>query len=362
LLELERKDHEAAWRSAHGDGEVVVMSPAPPPARLTQELVNRSLFAADRLVLVPDAASYLATQASETIAAELAGAIASFAFTGVSLVLAATVKQEPAGPLADAIAARGELRWLPLPDPPKPWDEVKLSVAQREVLGALLERSAPAVLADAETVEALFATYGFSPRKLVQAAESLAASGEISPEAVRVQAGPGEASLRDLEDAIAACDRRGAARFFGVLAAGGRLVGWRGETIDDDKEGVTIAGFVGRLARQSLAVRAHARRAGLASELDGRRCQDRGWYPRVFKPRLAVRLAAEIDATPASPVAGLSPWLLHRAFRSAAWYEDQALVATLAGLDAAGYGRERGLTARAGLTAAVLALFPEADR
>ena len=362
LLELERRDLEHAWQRANPEGEIVVLSPTPPAAAVIQELVNRSLFAAARLISVPDAAPFVAGRTAEEDAAPLAEALNTLGLDGVTVLFAAAVKDQPSGPLADAVSARGELRWLPLPEAPKPWDDLRLSAAQRAVLIDLLTRLAPGALSDGETVEALLSTYGFSPRKLVQAAQSLAASGTLSADAVRIQAGPGEVTVRDLEDRLAANDRAGAARTFAVLSAGGRLVGWHGETVDDDKVAGVLAGLLGRLLRQGLALRVHAERAGLGKELDGRRCADRSWYPRVFKPRLAARLAAEIEATPSSPLAGLTPWQLHRVFRFAAWFDNRRLLAALANLDPVNASRERGPVALAELVATVVGMFSEPTR
>jgi hypothetical protein len=109
--------------------------------------------------------------------------------------------------------------------------------------------------------------------------------------------------------------------------------------------------------RQALAVRAHAARAGLAVELDPRRCGGHDWYPRTFKPRLHPRLAEEIEATPDSPLAGMTPWQLHRAFKLGAVYSDRELIAALAGLGASRAERARGAAALAALSAPLLALL-----
>jgi hypothetical protein len=355
LLELERRDVEAEWRSAHPDGEVAILDPAPTPSRLVQELVSPSLFAPMRLIVVPNAADYLQAPTKDEVQ-PLTTAVGSLGLAGVSLLLAATADTAPVGALVDAIEGRGEVRWLPLPAEPKPWDDVELTAAQQEVLRSLLRREAAQVLDFPDVVEALLAAYGFQPRELVQAARSLLASGAPTVEEVSVQVGAGEKRLRDLEEALSCRDVAGTTDFFAVLAAGGRLVGFRGETVEADRQGSTVAGMLGRLLRQALAVRGHARRAGIASELDPRRCGARDWYQRTFKRRIHTHLAEEIGAVEGSPVGGLSPWQLHKVFRLAAHYEDAVLLDALAELAGSGAERDRGTVAVAALTAIVLTL------
>ncbi len=356
LLELERREFEAAWRQAHVDGEVLAFDGTPPASRLVEELASPSLFSSERLLVVASAGSYLSA-GSQGEGEALARALASLPLTGVTLLLAAVTATAPGGPLAEAIDARGQVRFLALPETPKPWEETRVSVAQRRVLASVVERVAPSLAGQTEVLEALTEVYGFRPRELAQAAERLLLGGEVSAAAVRTNAGAGECSLRELEEAL--LRRAGArfARFAGVLASGGALTDWRGEPVSPDRAAMVLASTLGRLVRQALAVRGHATRTGLTGELQPGRCQAKGWYNQTFKPRLYPVLLQDIEATPASPLVGLTPWQLHRAFRLAAVYSDAELISALAGLAESRTERERGPTALAGVSALVLALI-----
>jgi hypothetical protein len=356
LLELERRDVEATWRRLHPAGEVVGFEETPPASRLVQELATPSLFSPERLLVVAAAGSYLAAGRQED-AEVLARALASLPLSDVTLLLAAVSQKEPSGALAEAVSARGELRVLALPEAPKPWEETRVSAAQRRLLASLVEKVAPALAGQPEVVEALTEVYGFRPRELARAAERLLLGGEVSAAEVRACSGAGECPLRELEEALVSRDGARFARFAGGLASGGTLTDWRGEAVVADRTAMVLASTLGRLLRQALAVRGHAARVGLLAELQPRRCAGRGWYTQTFKARLHPVLSGDIEATPASPLAGLTPWQLHKAFRLAAAYADAELVSALADLAASRTERERGPAALAALSARVLALI-----
>ncbi len=357
LVELERGDFAAAWREAHPDGEVLEFEGAPPASRLLGELASPSLFSPQRLLVVAAAATYL-TGAEQPEGEMLAGALGSLPLSDVTLLLAAVVKTAPGGAVAEAVAARGEVRYLPLPEAPKPWEDVRVSRSQRAVLASLVARVAPPLAAEHEVVDALIEAHGFRPRELAKAAERLLLSGEVTAAAVREQAGVGECTLRELEEAVLHRDAPGFAAFAGRLASGGALTDWWGHGVAPDRVAIVLAGTLGRLLRQALAARAHAVRASLAGELQPARCEGGGWYNRTFKPKLLPALAADIEATTASPLAGLSPWQLHRAFRLGAAYSEGELVTALAALARSGAERERGPAALSALSAVALAFIP----
>ncbi len=356
LLELARQDAVAAWRQAHPAGDVVVYDEAPPAARLVQELASPSLFAAERMLVVADARPYLA--AGQRAAADpLAENLERLSLTDVALVMSAVAKTAPAGALAEAVGRRGEVRFIGLPEPPKPWDEARVSREQRRVLAGLIGRVAPGLADNDEVVDALCEAYGFRPRELAKAAQRLALSGDVNAATVRTQAGAGERQLREFEEALQQRDGGRFARFAGALAAGAVLTDWRGDAVGPDRLGPILAGTAGRLLRQALAVRGHAARAGLGAELDAKRCAGRDWYPRTFKPRLLPRLAKDIEATPDSPLAGMTPWQLHRAFRLAAVYSDRELITALARLAESRVERARGPAVLAAISALALGLI-----
>jgi len=356
LLELERHDFEAAWRAARPNGEVLNFEEAPSPGRLVQELASPSLFASERLLVVADATPYLkAGRQAEGEA--LAGALTSLPLRDVTLLLTTVVDRAPTGPVAEAVQSRGEVRFLALPETPKPWEEMRVSPGQRRLLASVVARVAPALTGQGEVVDALCEVYGFRPRALAQAAERLLLAGEPSAAAVRAQAGVGECPLRELEEALLHRDSARFARFAGTVASGGSLTDWRGEAVAPDRTAMVLASTFSRLLRQALAVRGHATRAGLSSELEPRRCSGTRWYTQAFKSRLFPPLSADIEATPDSPVGSMTPWQLHRAFRLAAAYSDAELVETLGRLSGSRTERGRGPSALAALSSLVLGLI-----
>jgi len=356
LLELERRDFEAAWHRAHPQGEALAFEGAPAAGRLVQELATPSLFSSDRLLVVADASTYLsAGRRAEGEA--LAQAVKTLPLREVSLVLAAVADAPPTGPLVESVRARGEVRFLALPETPKPWEEARVSPAQRRLLASVIARVAPALAGQVEAVDALAEAYGFRPRELAQAAERLLLSGETTAAAVRAQAGAGECPLRELEEALLRRDPVRFARFAASLASGGVLTDWRGEPVAPDRVAMVLASTLGRLLRQALAVRGHAARSGLSRELEPERCAGKGWYNQTFRPKLLPALSAEIEGTPASPLTSMTPWQLHRAFRLAAAYSDPELVSALGRLAGSRVERGRGPAALAALSSLVLTLI-----
>lgn len=353
LLELERTDVTAAWSEAHPDGEVLTLDEAPPAGRLVQELATPSLFAPERLLVVVSALPYLKKGSAEE-GEVLAHALSSLPLRDVTLVLTAVTKDPPEGPVVDAARSRGEVRFLALPEEPKPWEDVRASKAQRPVLASLVARVAPELADQREVVDALIEVYGFRPRALAQAAERLLLSGEPTAAAVRDQAGAGECTLRDLEEALLARETTRFVRLAGVLASGGVLTDWRGEAVGPERTAMVLASTFGRLLRLALAVRAHAIRAGLETELEPKRCAGGGWYTKTFKPKLYPRLSADVDSTPGSPAEGRTAWQMHRAFRLAAAYSEAEMIEALARLAGSRAERERGPSALAEVSTLVL--------
>lgn len=358
LLELERRDVEEAWREANPNGEATGVETAPAVHELIRELANPSLFSPDRLFVVRDAASYLAGRAGANADGEALGqALVALPLTGVTLVLAAVAADAPKGALAEAVRQRGEVRFLPVPSS-KPWDEGKVTREQRAVLESkVLARVAKGLLDDREVVDALCVAYGFHPRELAQAAERLVLSGEPNASTVREQAGTAECSPQKIEDALIRRDANAFSRLFGALDAGGTLVDWRGGTIATDKEAGFLAFVLGRFLRQGLAARTHALRAGLERELDPRRCGEPNWYNKTFRARLLKALSAEIEATPNSPIAAMTAWQLHRAFRIGAAYTECELLDALGRLSSSGAERSRGAAAHAAVSLVVFRLI-----
>lgn len=358
LLELARCDREAAWHAANPDGEQITIPVAPPAAALLRELASPSLFASRRLVVVRDAKTYLANEEKHAREVEeLVQALETFSFSDVSLIVTAVAASEPKGLFADLVTRRGEAVFMELPPPPKPWEKTAVTPQQRRLLESLLLRVAPQLEGKTEVLATLCDVHGFAPRQLAQAANQLVLAGSLTVEAVHAQAGIGERSLKEVEEALSAHSSGRAARFFAVLAAGGELRGWWGNFVGQEDLGRVLGNFVAKVLRQALAMRGHARRAGLESELNPRACAQDRWYNNTFRPRLQARLEGEIASQPASPLAKMSPWQLHMTFKLAAGYDDRALVRALARLGASDVELAKGADAVAVVSAAVMELL-----
>lgn len=345
LLEVEREDMETRWRAAHPSGEIVALDPI--PERLIQEALTPSLFASSRLLVVREAASLLGrpkgddrdgssspevpARARRNREEELVAGLRAVPWRDLTVLLSFHAGALPKGPLAVLLQEMGEVHALPLPQPPKPWEQVAVTPAQRQVLVGLIGRVAPGVLDHEDAVDALIECYGFRPRELAQAAQRLLLAGSSSPEAVRAQAGAGGVGLEELEEALIQRSAPAAARFIALLGAGGSLRLFGDRLVDRDGIGAVVAGSLARILRQALAIRRHARRAGLAGELDPVRCSRARWYTDRFKGNVFPRLQHEVEGSLASPMATVkSAWTAHRLFKIAAAYDDTELLRALA--------------------------------
>lgn len=279
-----------------------------------------------------DASSYLNAD-RQADGEALAGALTSLPLKDVTLLLTTVAKEALTGPVTAAVRKRGEVRFLALPEKPKPWEDIRVSPGQRHLLGSVVARVAPVLAGQDEVVDALCEAYGFRPRELAQAAERL---------------------LPDLEEALLACTPERFVRLAAVVASGGVLTDWWGKVVAPDRAAMVLASTFGRLLRQALAVRGHAARAGLSAELKADRCSGTRWYNQTFQPRLYPRLAADIEATPGSPAEGRSSWQLHRSFRLAAAYSEPELIEALARLAGSRAERDRSPSALADVSGLVL--------
>lgn len=296
-------------------------------------LASPSLFAAERLVVVRDASRVLESKDTGRKAAESLVACLGWSWDrNTSVLLCAPTKSEPRGPLADYVRNHGALVWIPLPPPPKPWEDVRLSGEQRRSLERLLQRTVPQILAHRDVVAVLLDHLGFKPRLLVQTAERLLLAGQLDAERVRAELGPGERSIDEVEKALLDRDGSRLARFIATLSAGGELVNWRGERIAPGGVAAVLSQWLNRLVRSALAMREHARRCGLAADLDGARCSEPRWYSTTFQKRINPLLEMEIARAVDSELGGASAWQRHRVFRLAAAYSDEQLRGALAAL------------------------------
>ncbi|KDA55037.1 hypothetical protein EG19_04370 [Thermoanaerobaculum aquaticum] len=324
-------------------------------AHLCQELQTPSLFAGERLFLIPHAEAYFALppKAVEGLLATLKTSPAGVLWVG----LFAELPEAPSGPLAEGLASLGEVEHLSLPPAPKPWEEVRLSQEQKALLRELLAEEAPELLAHQDVLDVLFETHGFSPRQLVQAAKDLLASQELSPEAARRSAGRQTLTASELEKALQDGKWPQVAYHLAQLAEGAVLSTFRGTETSGRKAADLVAGLLTRACLSALTVRVLAEEAGLARELDPARVSQASWYPREFKPRIYPKFLAKAQEMPELGLADRSPWSLQASFRLAARFSSKKLATVVADLLRFGALRAEGLEPWAPVVLAYASLF-----
>ena len=353
---LERQTTAAANQVAAGlgDAPVVELGSDVSPARVADELVTPSLFEPVRVLLVRDVLPWLtAAPGSPDMPAPkavdpapLAAALAGGPPAGVGLVMAAWCRAQPKGPLVKAVKAAGEVRWIKLPAPPKPWEEVSVSRDQRELLLRILAEELPDLELTPAAQSLILDRLGFAPRLLLVEAAKLAAASAGRPvgeELVRRLVIPRERSLEVVRDAVLT---RRPGPILDLLQAGSAGVpvrDFRGKQLDVKGVMFIVFNQVTRLLLDLLVIRRVLDREGLAAEMAPSRVGRRDWYPRHFKNGLGPRLQELLAGAPAVQVGGggrsPSVWALGDLVRGASRFSDLELTTALA---AAG-DTERGL-------------------
>jgi len=374
---------EEAWKAecdalveALGGAEVEFVPEDASAADVVMAVRSPSLFSENRVLVVRGAERWVVpprkAKEAERRSGDDAGPLAELAGDGLpdgtALVLAALVPSKPSGTLADAVGGAGGLRWIPLPEPPKPWDEGELSREQRRVLEGILRRTAGATRFEREAVDLLFDRLGFAPRDLVREVEKLVSAVEagraVDEALVRRLVFPPE---RDLDVVLDALERGDVSPVLGLVAAledGAVVRDWRGVRLTGSGLANAIVAKVGRLLGQMLYLRRLAVLEGLERDLDPAVNAERGWYPRRFKGEIGPMLVQRIVDDPGSPFprrsasARPSVWYLQRIFRAAGRYSEAALIRILAGMGRA----ERASRGRVGALEAVTAWIGELVR
>lgn len=317
------------------------------PESVALELRSPSLFEPRRLLVVADAAAWLdapppqgaGRRAAAVDVAPLAEALAEGLDDSLALVLGAWCGRSPKGPLVELADAGGGFRWIPVPPPPKPWDEAVVSDEQARVLEGVLARAAPAATFAPRARRLLIDRLGFAPRQLAQEARKLAAAaagGEIDEALVRALVFPAERSLEKVQDAVLTRDPRPLADLLAAARAGQLVRDWQGRAIDADRVATMMVGQVASLLGRLLDLRLAAEPAGVAAELRPGLHAER-WFQNRFKRDLAPRLEAVLDRdrpSPLRPAGGraASTWVLGGLFQGAAEYSNDELAAALAEL------------------------------
>ncbi len=309
-------------------------------ADLVLEVESPSLFATARLLVARGAERWLPGGRGGAPAEDPAPLVVRLEAglpEDTGLVLAALTATAPAGALAEAVAAAGEVRWVPAPAPPKPWEEAALSSEQEALLRRVLRTALGGVPIAPEAERLLLERLGFEPRRLDQEARKLAtASGgaTVDEGLVRRLVLPAGPSLERVVPALEGGDLGPVLELVAAAAGGVEVSDWRGRRLAGSAFAGTLAATVAGVLVQALYLRRVAAANGLERELDRRRVAERGWYPRRFKRELGPRLLEAIREDPGAPWdRPPTLWRLSRLFRAAAALPEAAVVRALAEAD-----------------------------
>lgn len=376
LLEARLAEVVAAACAALGAPEAEPLSNDVEPERLALELQSPSLFSPVRVLVVADVRGWVDTTTPEG-APRITGpldigplltVLSDGIPDGMALVMGAWCGRRPKGPLVDALAAVDALEWIALPEPPKPWEDVSVSPAQRDLLGRVLATAAGDVRFTPGAANLLFERLGFAPRQLAQEAAKLAVAagpeGEVGEALVRSLTFPAERSLEVVRDAIL---DRDAVPLLGLVAAvdvGTPLRDWQGRRVDPPAVPFVLLAQISSVLLQVAVVRQSAAELGLGRELDPDLTEQGNWYGRRFKKDLGPRLLDHLQAAAPNPLiagtkkkASVSVWRLAQLFRGAARWSDEDLETSLESLG----GLERRLRGEA-RTEALVAWISSAVR
>jgi len=347
LLEEAVREAVAAACAELGNIEPEVLPEGLSPEALALEVRTPSLFSPQRVLVVPDIRPWLDAPAPAAAGgrsaavdvASLLDALEGGLPDDLALVLGAWCGGRPKGKLVKLIESHGEMRWIALPPPPKPWEDVELSTEQREVLRGVVRRAAPGVRLSRPAADLLLERLGFAPRLLAQEVRKLVTSAgkgaTIEEELVRELIFPRERSLEVVRDAVLARQGGALLDLVAAAAAGIPISDWQGRRLDPLSVPAVLLSQVANLVEQMLYLRLLSARDGTLGQMQPRATAARGWYGRVFKDGLAPRLLQEIADDPGSPFgkrsSSLRPWSLGQLFSGAGRYRDGELMAALAG-------------------------------
>jgi len=352
LLEEKVRETVSSVCASLGEVEAEILPDETTPEELAVELCSPSLFAPQRVLVVPQVGSWVDIAAArgpgrsdKALKAEVdAGPVAQVLDDGLSedigLVLVALCRDKPKGALVKAVEKAGVLQWVPVPPQPKPWEDVILTDEQRAVLRTVLARAASDVRFTPGAERLLFDRLGFAPRLLASEGRKLAAAsadGTVDEDLVRALSFPKERSLDAVKDALLA---RRAAPVLDIVAAaeaGAPVRDWRGQIINQDGVALTLVRQASTVFQQLLYLRLLAEENGLADQMAPDRTSDNYWYPRQFKNGLGPQFLELVEADAPSPLKwpGLKPltlFVLGGLFKGAGQYGNDDLLNALAEL------------------------------
>ena len=317
------------------------------PESVAMELVSPSLFAEERVLVVPDVRVWLgakvppgikATKAAPPDAHPLVHVLGEGLPEGMGLVMGAWCGRKPSGELVEAVENAGSFEWIPVPPPPKPWEDAVLSSEQWKVLEEVLLKAADGVPFNRSATRLLLERLGFAPRLLVQEVRKLAGAagdGEVDEDLVRQLTFPRERSLEVVRDAVLARVLEPRLDLVAAAGSGVPINDWQGQRLDTGRFGPTLFGQVTNLLLQLLYLRRAADAAGLGREMEPKQTSKGRWYNQRFKTDIAPDLLARLKDDAPSPLVRPSgkpptPFSLGALFSGAGRYSDVELTAALA--------------------------------
>jgi len=318
------------------------------PESVALELVSPSLFAAQRVLVIPEAREWLganappglkATKASPPDTRPLVHVLGEGLPAGMGLVMGAWCGRKPTGELVEAMENAGSVDWIPVPPPPKPWEDAVLSSEQWKVLEAVLLKAADGVTFDRRATRLLLERLGFAPRLLVQEVRKLTAAaggGAVDEALVRRLTFPRERSLEVVRDAVLARKLEPLLDLVAAAGAGAPINDWQGQRVEPGRLGPTLFGQVTNLQLQLLYLRRVADATGVVREMVPEQTSRRGWYNQRFKNDLAPELPARLKQDAPSPMVRPggkppTPYNLGALFSGAGRYSDDELTDAVAG-------------------------------
>ena len=353
LLEEALGETVRAVCAEFGDIDPETTPDALTPEDLSVELCSPSLFAPQRVLVVPEIRTWVDIPAKRppdprpaekavVDAAPVVQVLGEGIADGIALVMGAYCHSKPKGALVETVEEAGEFRWQQVPEPPKPWEDAVLSKEQEAMLRKLLSRAAGDVRFTPEAARLLLERLGFAPRLLIQEVRKLVAAnadGLVDEELVLALSFPKERSLDVVWDAV--FERR-AAPVLDIRAAteaGIQVRDRQGRAVTAKGAPSILFSQVVSILQNILYLRRLAAEHGLLGEMSTDKTRDDFWYPRRFKNGLGPKIVELVKADAPSPIqraGGKAPTLfaLGRLFKGAGRYSDEDLVQALAGVGA----------------------------
>ncbi|MCG6947805.1 MAG: hypothetical protein LJE93_02670 [Acidobacteria bacterium] len=319
------------------------------PEDLAVELCSPSLFAQQRVLVVPDVRSWLDIPARRPPLARKAvkatvdpmpvvRVLNDGLPEGVGLVMGAWCHGRPKCALVDAVGEIGEVQWRPAPEPPKPWEDTILSREQETMLRKLVTAHAGDVRFSPEALRLLLDRLGFAPRALVQECRKLVAAnvdGVVDEDLVRALSFPRERSLDVVRDGVLARQSAPVLDIMAAAEAGIQIRDRQGKPVAPKGVPAVLFSQISALLQNLLYLRRLAADNGLLDEMAPDRTREHTWYPRRFKSGLGPTIIELAKTDAPSPLWGAtgkgpSPFTLGALFRGAGRYSDDELVQALA--------------------------------